>query len=132
MQDVHLVRAHGLVHLSKELRSHSRFLGRDVVEVHHAERDAAVALLGEVVAGPRSGERALRHRQDASPGVDGVCIVMVVMCLHVREGGPAHGDGHVRRSGGLDDVEALAPAEVVEDAMAPLEQNGVPGPRDHR
>lgn len=36
VQDVHLVRPHGLVYTSQKLRGHCRLLGGDVVEVHGA------------------------------------------------------------------------------------------------
>ena len=57
---------------------------------------------------------------------------MVVMRLHVREGGLAQGNGQVRRAGVLDDVEVVVPAKIAGDAVALLEEDGVPGPRDHR
>ena len=67
VQDVHVVRPHGLVYTSQKLRAHCRLLGGDVVEVPGAERDVAVVVVGVVGAWPWSSKRALRNCQDAPP-----------------------------------------------------------------
>ena len=55
---------------------------------------------------------------------------MAVVGIHMCEGALAGGGGHVGCSSCLGNVEEPPLAELIEDAMAFLEKDGVPGSRD--